>query len=602
MGKNTTNDMTQGNCMRLLVQFFLPILAGNLFQQLYSFADSMVVGKGIGDTALAAVGNTGSVHFLIIGFAIGLTGGLGICISQSFGSGNYEKLRKELAMSVWICLAVGIVITVVSLVFMRQLFTFLHTPEDLMTETLQYFGTILAGTTITIFNNFAMTLLRSVGNSRVPLVAMIISAIANVLMDLLFVFPLHMGVFGAALATVLAQVLSALYCCYYIGREKNLIPKKMDWKNEKQLQYVLSHEYVHIYRYDTVTKLIATLALCIHWFNPFVWVMYILFNRDIELACDESVIRQFGEKSKSAYSLMLINMEATKSGLLPFCNSFSKNAIEERITAIMKTKKTTIFSLVLACLIVVGVATAFATSAQANNNPIFEEQEYKPIHASENASDYDTAAELPGGNIDYGIYEEYGLIYDKNSKCYTYKGNVVRFFNDPVGGASFTNFFTGTVDIEAERDTNDKLIGIRECTKEVYDRHTEKYENSGLKSMPAGTSTENGDMIRNHESYSMESGDKTENMNTLQDYESYGIVYHPKDGYWYYNDQIIGIFIDTKKPIIYFNNSGSIYLSIAENSENGVMEIKEISEAEAQKLLRDNNSGNSASFTVETLK
>ena len=113
MGKNTTNDMTQGNCMRLLVQFFLPILAGNLFQQLYSFADSMVVGKGIGDTALAAVGNTGSVHFLIIGFAIGLTGGLGICISQSFGSGNYEKLRKELAMSVWICLAIGIVITVV---------------------------------------------------------------------------------------------------------------------------------------------------------------------------------------------------------------------------------------------------------------------------------------------------------------------------------------------------------------------------------------------------------------------------------------------------------------------------------------------------------
>lgn len=226
MGKNTTNDMTQGNCMRLLVQFFLPILAGNLFQQLYSFADSMVVGKGIGDTALAAVGNTGSVHFLIIGFAIGLTGGLGICISQSFGSGNYEKLRKELAMSVWICLAVGIVITVVSLAFMRQLFTFLHTPEDLMTETLQYFGTILAGTTITIFNNFAMTLLRSVGNSRVPLVAMIISAIANVLMDLLFVFPLHMGVFGAALATVLAQVLSALYCCYYIGKEKNLIPKK----------------------------------------------------------------------------------------------------------------------------------------------------------------------------------------------------------------------------------------------------------------------------------------------------------------------------------------------------------------------------------------
>lgn len=105
---------------------------------------------------------------------------------------------------------------------------------------------------------------------------------------------------------------------YGIFRPVILMPKKMDWKNEKQLQYVLSHEYVHICRCDTATKLIATLALCIHWFNPFVWVMYFIFNRDIELACDESVIRKFGERSKSDYSLMLINLEAAKSGLLPF--------------------------------------------------------------------------------------------------------------------------------------------------------------------------------------------------------------------------------------------------------------------------------------------
>ena len=150
---------------------------------------------------------------------------------------------------------------------------------------------------------------------------------------------------------------------YGIFRPVILMPKKMDWKNEKQLQYVLSHEYVHICRYDTATKLIATLALCIHWFNPFVWVMYTLFNRDIELACDESVIRQFGEKSKSAYSLMLINMEATKSGLLPFCNNFSKNAIEERITAVMKTKKTSLFAICIAAALIVGVTTTFATSA-----------------------------------------------------------------------------------------------------------------------------------------------------------------------------------------------------------------------------------------------
>ena len=150
---------------------------------------------------------------------------------------------------------------------------------------------------------------------------------------------------------------------YGIFRPVILMPKKTDWKNEKQLQYILTHEYVHIYRYDTVTKLLAACALCVHWFNPFVWVMYRLFNRDIELACDESVIRQFGEKSKSAYSLMLINMEAAKSGLLPFCNNFSKNAVEERITAIMKMKKTSLFAICIAAMLIVGVTTTFATSA-----------------------------------------------------------------------------------------------------------------------------------------------------------------------------------------------------------------------------------------------
>ncbi len=164
---------------------------------------------------------------------------------------------------------------------------------------------------------------------------------------------------------------------YGIFRPVILMPKKMDWKNEKQLHYVLSHEYVHIYRYDTVTKLIATLALCIHWFNPFVWVMYIFFNRDIELACDESVIRQLGEKSKSAYSLMLINMEAAKSGLLPFCNNFSKNAIEERITAVMKIKKTSLLAICFAAILIVGVTTTFATSAAGSS------REKSTVHVSD---------------------------------------------------------------------------------------------------------------------------------------------------------------------------------------------------------------------------
>lgn len=198
---------------------------------------------------------------------------------------------------------------------------------------------------------------------------------------------------------------------YGIFRPVILMPKKTDWKNEKQLHYVLSHEYVHICRYDTVTKLIAALALCIHWFNPFVWAMYLLFNRDLELACDESVIRQFGEGSKSAYSRMLIDMEAAKSGLLPFCNSFSKNAIEERITAVMKMRKTSLFAICIAAVLIAGVTAAFATSAADSG------QKSNTIHST----DF-TDAEHPDGT-----QEDYRSLLDL--KTADYRSRSVADFN-----------------------------------------------------------------------------------------------------------------------------------------------------------------------------
>ena len=144
-----------------------------------------------------------------------------------------------------------------------------------------------------------------------------------------------------------------------------LMPTSTKWENTDSLTYVLAHEYVHIRRFDSIRKLVLIVVLCVHWFNPLVWVMYILANRDIELSCDEAVVRFFGENTKAAYARALISMEETRSGLTPLCSSFSKNAIEERITAIMKIKKTTVFSLILAGFIVAGIATAFATSANA---------------------------------------------------------------------------------------------------------------------------------------------------------------------------------------------------------------------------------------------
>ena len=152
---------------------------------------------------------------------------------------------------------------------------------------------------------------------------------------------------------------------YGIFRPVILLPKKTDWENTEQLQYVLLHEYVHICRFDTVTKFITAIAVCIHWFNPLVWAMYVLFNRDLELSCDESVVRLLGMSSRSTYARVLISMEARKSGLMPFYNNFSKNAIEKRITSIMKIRKTSLLAIFTAVIVVGGITSVFVTSARS---------------------------------------------------------------------------------------------------------------------------------------------------------------------------------------------------------------------------------------------
>ncbi len=153
---------------------------------------------------------------------------------------------------------------------------------------------------------------------------------------------------------------------YGIFRPVVLLPKTTDWTDETRLQYILAHEFVHIRRFDTLAKLLLAAALCAHWFNPFVWVMYVLANRDIELSCDETVVWTFGETMKSAYALTLIGLEEKKSRLSPLVNNFSKNSIEERIVSIMKVRKNSIVNTMLSLGLVIGTVTVFATSAMAS--------------------------------------------------------------------------------------------------------------------------------------------------------------------------------------------------------------------------------------------
>ena len=148
-----------------------------------------------------------------------------------------------------------------------------------------------------------------------------------------------------------------------------LLPKKLDRNDQAALKYVLTHEYVHIRRFDAITKILFAAVLCIHWFNPFVWVMYVLANRDMELSCDAWVIRMMGAKNRSSYALMLIKMEERRNGMSALCSHFGKNAITERIEAIMKFKKTSTIACALALVVVVGATTAFAASANTATQP-----------------------------------------------------------------------------------------------------------------------------------------------------------------------------------------------------------------------------------------
>jgi beta-lactamase regulating signal transducer with metallopeptidase domain len=157
---------------------------------------------------------------------------------------------------------------------------------------------------------------------------------------------------------------------YGVFRPVILLPKHTDWTDEARLRYILAHEFVHVRRFDTLLKWVTAAALCVHWFNPMVWLMYVLINRDIELSCDEAVVQNFGGTHKSAYALTLIDLEEQKNRFTPLVNHFNKNAIEGRIKSIMQYKKTSRLSILVSIVLVTASAATFATSADArDSNP-----------------------------------------------------------------------------------------------------------------------------------------------------------------------------------------------------------------------------------------
>ncbi|MCR4646016.1 MAG: MATE family efflux transporter [Oscillospiraceae bacterium] len=205
-------DLTQGSIVKVILRFYFPMLATAMLQQFYSFADTVIVGKGLGDNALAAVGNMSSLCFLIVGFSLGLANGFSVLVAQHFGEKDYPQLRRTLVAIIRLAVVLTALLTATSITRLRMVLVLLQTDEVIMHDSLLYGWIIFGGLPATIAYNMSAGILRSLGDSRTPLHAIVLSSVLNILLDILFIFVLHTGVGGAAAATILSQLVSAAVC------------------------------------------------------------------------------------------------------------------------------------------------------------------------------------------------------------------------------------------------------------------------------------------------------------------------------------------------------------------------------------------------------
>ena len=215
MANKNVTDMTVGNPTRHILRFTIPLLIGNLFQQLYNMVDSIVVGRYVSAHALAAVGACGSLNFLFFSLSSGLAVGIGVIASQYFGAGDEKQLKKTIANSIYVLTSSAILVTLIGVLFAGPILRLLNTPSEYIADSINYFRVTCAGIIGVAFYNGVAALLRSVGDSKTPLYFLILSSIINVVLDLVFVLAFGMGVVGVGLATIIAQAVSAVVSIIY---------------------------------------------------------------------------------------------------------------------------------------------------------------------------------------------------------------------------------------------------------------------------------------------------------------------------------------------------------------------------------------------------
>lgn len=234
MSREKTIVMTKGNPYKLLFQFALPLMLGNIFQQMYTLVDTMVVGKGVGVDALAAVGASDWLNWMCFGMVAGLAQGFSIPMAQEFGAGHKDKLRKTIGNAISLAAVCAVVMLIIFQLLARPVLVLLQTPEEVLPVALRYIRIFFAGTPIVMaYNVFAATL-RAMGDGKTPLYAMIVASVTNIVLDVLFVIVLPFGIAGAAVATLIAQVVSAFYCYAALRRMEGMQFVKSDFSLPKE--------------------------------------------------------------------------------------------------------------------------------------------------------------------------------------------------------------------------------------------------------------------------------------------------------------------------------------------------------------------------------
>lgn len=240
MAKEMTKDLTTGSSMKIFIMFSIPILLGNLFQQLYNMVDTIIVGQYLGEEALAAVGTTGCLMFLVLGFANGIAQGFGVMIAQAFGAGNHKQLRHFVALIVVLTILVSLILSLPTTIFSKNLLMLLNVPDNILAMADSYIKVIFAGLILTMAYNVEAGILRGVGDSKTPLYFLLLASVLNIILDFVLIVFAKMGTAGAAYATVIGQGVSAVLCFIYMYVKFPLLRLSRedfyyDWDNSRKL-------------------------------------------------------------------------------------------------------------------------------------------------------------------------------------------------------------------------------------------------------------------------------------------------------------------------------------------------------------------------------